>query len=103
MTISESFSLGVPVIGTKLGNIEAIIDDGKNGLLFKKDNKQSLKNIIELVFYNKDLNISLGNNAYNTFSKYYTDEKNYKELQSIYENLVGDKNVEWSYTEIKEM
>lgn len=93
MTIAESFSLGVPVIGSKLGNIESIIDDGSNGLLFEKGNMQSIKTVIESVFYNKDLNISLGNNAYNAFRYNYTDEKNYEELQSIYENLVGDKNV----------
>lgn len=103
MTIAESFSLGVPVIGTKLGNIEAIIDEDENGLLFKKDNEQSLKKTIESIFYDKDLNIELGNNAYSTFNKYYTDEKNYKELQNIYENLVGDKNVEQNYAKIKDM
>lgn len=103
MTIAESFSLGVPVIGSRLGNIESIIDDGSNGLLFEKGNTQSIKTVIESVFYNKDLNISLGNNAYNAFKYNYTDEKNYEELQSIYENLVGDKNVKQSYSKIKDV
>ena len=90
MTIVESFALGVPVIGSDLGNISEIIDNKYNGLLFNKDDKQSVKNCIEKLFYNNRLNIEMGHNAYKTFSKYYTDEENYKTLQNIYEHLVGD-------------
>ncbi|SHK18341.1 glycosyltransferase family 4 protein [Tepidibacter formicigenes] len=90
MTIAESFSLGVPVIGSNIGNIGCIVNDENNGLLFEKDNKQSLKEVVERVFYNKQFNIQLGNNAYNTFLDYYTDEENYNILQNIYSRVVGD-------------
>lgn len=93
MTIAESFSLGVPVIGTRLGNIKSIIDDKYNGLLFEKDNKEQLKEAIEKIFHDKQLNLILGENAYKTFRKNYTDEENYKKLEDIYLNLVGDKSV----------
>lgn len=87
MTIAESFSLGVPVIGSKVGNIESIIDDRTSGLLFEMNNKTSLKEIIDHIFYNKEKNEELGENAYKTFYKYYTDENNYKTLSSIYQDL----------------
>lgn len=32
MTIVESFAAGTPVIGTEIGNVEEMIEDGKNGL-----------------------------------------------------------------------
>lgn len=87
MTIAESFSLGVPVIGSKVGNIQSIIDDKNNGLLFEMNNKESLKEVIENTFYNKQKNKELGENAYKIFSQYYTDENNYKTLSSIYQDL----------------
>lgn len=87
MTITESFSLGVPVIGSKLGNIESIIDDRYNGLLFNTNSSESLTDLVEKLFYNRDLNIELGNNAYETFAKFYTDKENYKILSKIYSNI----------------
>lgn len=87
MTITESFSLGVPVIGSKLGNIESIIDDKENGLLFENNNRQSLVESINQVFYNKELNINLGKNAYKVFKEKYTDEENYKIIEKIYNSL----------------
>lgn len=94
MTITESFSLGIPVIGSKLGNIEAIVYDNKNGLLFEKNNKEELRKVIELVFNNKEKNIELGNNAYSSFITYYTDDINYTKLKNIYGSLVGINRVE---------
>lgn len=93
MTIVESFSLGVPVIGSKIGNIESIIFDKIDGRLFEMNNKESLKDIIEDVFYNKEKNELLGENSYITFNKNYTDIENYKELIEIYIDLVGGKIV----------
>ena len=87
MTIVESFSLGVPVIGSKLGNIESIVDDKRNGLLFTTNNKDSLKEVINKVFYDRVLNVSLGNNAYKIFKEKYTDEENYRSIEKIYNNL----------------
>lgn len=87
MTIVESFSLGVPVIGSKLGNIESIIDDERNGLVFTKNNKESLKEVIDKVFYDRVLNVSLGNNAYKIFKEKYTDEESYRSIEKIYNNL----------------
>lgn len=93
MTILEAFSMGVPVIGSEIGNIATIIKDGYNGILFNKDSKEILKNKVEELFYDDDYNLELGNNAYSTFISKYTDDINYKELYRIYSGLVGDINV----------
>lgn len=92
MTIAESFSLGVPVIGSKLGNIESILDDVNNGLLFEIKNKDMLKGVIDKVFYDEELNMNLGNKAYKVFKDKYTDEENYKCISKIYKSLVGEYN-----------
>lgn len=87
MTIVESFSLGVPVIGSKLGNIESIIEDGRSGLLFTANSEESLKEVINKVFCDRGLNVDLENNAYKLFKEKYTDEENYRSIEKIYNNL----------------
>lgn len=87
MTIAESFSLGIPVIGSKLGNIEAIIEDGYSGLLFESSNSNSLKGVVEKLFHNRKSNEELGNNAYKSFNQLYSDEENYNILIEIYRNI----------------
>jgi glycosyltransferase involved in cell wall biosynthesis len=42
MTIVESYSYGTPVIGTEIGGIPEIIEDGKTGYLCKPHNVQDL-------------------------------------------------------------
>lgn len=87
MSVVEGFSLGIPVIGSRLGSIEYIIENEKNGLLFESNNKKNIKHVVECIFYNKSLNQKLGNSAYQTFINHYTDEVNYKKLQNIYKNI----------------
>jgi glycosyltransferase involved in cell wall biosynthesis len=46
MVIIEAFRYGIPVIGSKIGGIPEIIEDGYNGLLFEAGNVDELKNIL---------------------------------------------------------
>ena len=92
MTIAESFSMGVPVIGSNIGNIATIIEDKYNGLLFNTDSKEDLKTKVSKLFNDDKYNLELGNNSYTTFINKYTDDINYKEINSIYSKLVGGIN-----------
>ena len=40
--IVESMNAGVPVVSTKIGNLEEIIDSGKEGILVEPNNKSQL-------------------------------------------------------------
>lgn len=93
MTIAESFSLGVPVIGSNIGNIKSIIENKSSGLLFEINDVEDLKKVVENTFYSKEKNKILGENAYKEFNVKYTDIVNYKKLREIYIEIVGDKSV----------
>lgn len=90
MTIVESFSLGVPVIAGNIGNLGAIITHNKNGVLFEHDSKKDLKNKINMLINNKDLNETLNEGAFKTFVENYDDKINYRYLYDIYYELIGD-------------
>ncbi|MBR5638401.1 MAG: glycosyltransferase [Muribaculaceae bacterium] len=46
MTIIESYGLGTPVLGARMGGIPEIIDDNNTGLVFEPFNVQSLRDAI---------------------------------------------------------
>lgn len=48
MTIVESYTLGVPIIGADLGGITEIVLDGNTGFLFKSGDSKDLSNKLEL-------------------------------------------------------
>lgn len=90
MTILESFSLGVPIIGSDVGNIGTIIDDKTNGILFKYNELGDLR---EKIYSLKSYRLLefLSYNAKKTFELKYNKNKNYIKLVEIY-NIVGGKN-----------
>lgn len=92
MTIVESFSLGVPVIAGDIGNLGSIITHNKDGFLFKYRSKEDLKEKIEMLINDNELNEKLNIGSYKTFIENYDDKINYKYLNNIYSKLIGDIN-----------
>ena len=54
MTIIEAYSYGTPVIGSKIGGIPEIIEDGKTGFLFSPNNDSDLFAAVESSLNLKD-------------------------------------------------
>ena len=55
LTVLEAFAAGVPVIGSRLGGIAELVQDGVDGLLFEPGNCQELAVIIEGIVKDRDL------------------------------------------------
>ena len=50
----ESIMYGTPVVGSKIGGIPELIDDGETGLLFEPNNTQDFKNTILSILNNDE-------------------------------------------------
>ena len=85
MTIVEAFSYGVPVIGSRLGNIEAVVDHKINGMLFERNSAEELQSVIRS--FNNNISLELGRNAGKIYKSNYTDYIGYKKIKNIYDNL----------------
>lgn len=92
MTIVESFSEGVPVIASDIGNLSVIIENEVNGLLFKHDDVNSLINAINRIDSDYDLMKKLEDGAKKTFLDKYNEKINYKLLINIYNCVLGGEN-----------
>lgn len=81
-SVIESISLGTPVVGSRIGGIPELIDEGKNGELFEAGNADELKKAIEKIVSDDSILNSYYENCLKT--KYETSETYYQKLMSIY-------------------
>lgn len=85
--VLESFRSGTPVVGSKIGGIPELIEDGYNGRLFEPGNVAELKDVLENLIENPLELKRLGEGALESAKKY--DINNYiLELESLFKGLI---------------
>ena len=90
MTIVEAYSMGVPVIGARIGGIPEIVDEGKTGFLFESGNVESLeKAVVQSLAVGAEEYGAMKKNAL-AFAKDHFDSEKYKErLISFYSQVIS--------------
>lgn len=92
ISILESFASGKPVIGSRIGGIPEMIDDGINGYLFEPGNMDDLREKLELILSMPDKQIrEMGQAARQKVEREYNPELHYERLMDIYHRAL-DKN-----------
>lgn len=66
--VIESYSVGIPIISTKLPGLKEITDEYKTGILIQPKNIKELESAI--LYFNKDNYKSFSQNAYNKFDEF---------------------------------
>jgi glycosyltransferase involved in cell wall biosynthesis len=87
----ESFSLGVPVIGSGIGVNAEIIHDGETGLHFTPGDPDDLANKIRWAWEHPVEMAEMGHKARREYEEKYTPQKNYEMLLSIYNLAIESK------------
>lgn len=83
MSIVEAFSQGTPVLGSDIGNVGDLIDDGVNGYKFTHDSPEKICDaVINLI--NSEL---MYTSTLHTYCDRYTEDINYDILSEIYEEV----------------
>lgn len=85
MTIVEAYSVGTPVLGTEIGNVGSLIENGVTGYTFALNSVESL---IESVL---KLDSIENSSIKSMFDKKYSQGMNYQKLMEIYQNVVERK------------
>ena len=91
-SLIESCINGVPVIVSKIGSLDEIIEDNINGFTFESSNSKSLAHKLEslLKIDEKEYN-RLSKNVFNWIRMYSDKETHYKNLLNIFDK-VNEKN-----------
>ncbi|MES9923390.1 MAG: glycosyltransferase family 4 protein [Candidatus Thiodiazotropha endolucinida] len=87
-TIVEAFSCSLPVIASRIGALENIIQNGKTGLFFEPDDPSDLAKKIKWATSNADLMWIMGKNARKKYEEEYSPETNYQQLINIYREAI---------------
>lgn len=88
MVILEAFSCGVPVVCSRLGSLEEIVEDGYTGLHFEPGDSQDLAEKIQWMADHPAEARAMGENARQVYLEKYTPQRNYQMLMEIYQSVV---------------
>ena len=86
--IIETFSLGKPVIGSRIGGIPELVIDGKTGFTFTPHNTSELKTKIKILLENRNLIIKMGKEARKFVEEQYNSDLYYRRLYNIYSDVI---------------
>jgi glycosyltransferase involved in cell wall biosynthesis len=88
VTIVESFACGIPVICSRLGAMQEIVDDGRTGLHFTTGDADDLAAKVEWAWTHPDQMKAMGREARLEYEAKYTAERNYEMLVDIYQRAM---------------
>lgn len=86
--ILESFALGKPVIGSRIGGIPELVRDDETGWTFRTGDAHDLRGKILSCFTQKARLLTMGKRARDFVVKKHNANVHYKRLMSIYEEAV---------------
>jgi len=84
----EAMASGLCCIASAIGGNQTVMEDGKDGILFKMDNPESLSNAIIKQLHNPEERLRLGKNARNKVAGKYSFETISNNLLIYYKELI---------------
>ncbi len=84
----EALAFGKPLVGSNIGGIPDIIQEGKTGFLFRKNDHIDLAEKIKILIKNEKLVNTFSKNSLSFFKESFTEEKHSEKILSLYTSLV---------------
>jgi glycosyltransferase involved in cell wall biosynthesis len=88
LTLIEAFACGVPVICSRMGAMQEIVEDGRTGLHFNPGDSQDLAEKVEWAWNHPEEMRQMGIAARQEYESKYTAQRNYPRLMEIYERAI---------------
>jgi glycosyltransferase involved in cell wall biosynthesis len=89
VTIAEAFACGVPVICSRLGGMQEIVEHGRTGLHFAAGDAADLAEKVQWAWSHPEETNAMGRAARAEFEMKYSAEKNLRMLSEIYESVIS--------------
>lgn len=103
LVVLEAFSMAVPVIASRSGAVESIVEDGKTGLLFNAASASDLGNKVRWATAHRDAMTGMGENARAVYLERYTGAVNYGQLRAVYDRAAAFRDERASDRDSKQM
>jgi len=85
MVALQAFAVGLPMVASRLGVMEEMIDDSRTGLLFRAGDPVDLAAKMELLLADRRGIAAIRRESRAEFEAKYTAEENYRALERIYQ------------------
>jgi glycosyltransferase involved in cell wall biosynthesis len=92
-TVAEAFACGLPVVCTRLGSLQEIVEDGYTGLHAEPRDAEDLAKKVEWAWRNEKPLEEMGRQARAEFERKYTGERNYRNLMRIYDQVLDSVDI----------
>jgi glycosyltransferase involved in cell wall biosynthesis len=89
LVAAEAFACGLPVICSRLGAMEEIVEDGRTGLHFTPGDAEDLAATVDWAWTHPAEMAGMGKEARREYESKYTPEANYAMLLEIYERVLA--------------
>ncbi len=93
MTIVESYSVGTPVLCSRIGALEEIVEDGVTGFHFQHDDLENIKTVIRRAVAYENY-AAMRQKVAENYAAHYTEEVNVKLLLAIYSEAMEECDYE---------
>lgn len=94
MTLVEAYANGLPVIASRIGALEELVDHGVTGLLFDVGDPGSLAQAMQWALDHPQEMYQMGINARKKYEQSYTARNNLQQLENIYMDAIQSCNYE---------
>tara|TARA_B100002019_G_scaffold80637_1_gene69646 strand:- start:3493 stop:4905 length:1413 start_codon:yes stop_codon:yes gene_type:complete len=88
--IIEASSMSIPTIGTDVGGIPEVVQDGKTGWVIPTENAESLNIALTEATSNPDMRIKMGENAKESYESSFSPTVVLKQHEAIYQKCVSE-------------
>lgn len=87
-SLCEAQMLAVPVISTNVGGISSLIEHGKTGFLIPANDPYQAAYLIEHLYFNRELNITIGNNAKEVARVRHDKNRIINQILGVYQSVI---------------
>ena len=91
-TMMEAFALGVPVVASRMGAMEEVVDPERTGWHFTPGDTNDLARTVEAAWVDVKERVKRGREARAEFEAKYTAETNYVRLMEIYQHALARRH-----------
>jgi glycosyltransferase involved in cell wall biosynthesis len=88
-TIIEAGALGVPSIGSRVGGIPELIDEGHTGLLVNVDDDADLAEAMRTMLANETLRRAMGDTAFRHVAQNFSIRTHAEKMMGLYDSLMA--------------
>lgn len=88
MVLVEAFANGLPIIGSRLGAVAELVEDGVTGLLFEPGSAHDLAAKLRWALDHPAEMAMMGRAARDRYERCYTAQANYEKLMGVYREAV---------------